>query len=391
MKYFNETINNVNIEVSSFNQNSTREEHLYVRSILPGTPSQQFDEALKGLESYLLTSNTPYKSVIFLRFFVSDAANQKNQIDVATKTASDLFKGCAISIVQQPPLTKNKVTLWAYTIDSEESRHSSQKITEQNNLILKRKNYEHIWTTQLSTDNGATDSYSQTQNIFKNYTQSISSRGHDLKENCLRTWLFVKDIDFNYGGVVEARKELFNQYDMTPQTHFIASTGIEGRHISPNINVMMDAYSVLGVKDQQIKFLTAPDHLNPTHEYGVTFERGTSIDYGDRRHIFISGTASIDNKGDILHTEDVAKQVERVGENITALLADADSTNEDIAQMIIYLRDLSDAEAIAPYLNFQYRDVPKVVVHAPVCRPGWLVEIECIAIRACEQPDFETF
>ena len=61
----------------------------------------------------------------------------------------------------------------------------------------------------------------------------------------------------------------------------------------------MDTYAVKGLQPGQIQFLYAPTHLNPTYEYGVTFERGTAVTYGDRKQIFISGTASIDNKGEI--------------------------------------------------------------------------------------------
>lgn len=391
MKYYRNTSNNIEIEISSFQQNGTCEQHIFVRTVEQTNPTKQFEEVINGLSTYLEESGIPKFSVVFARFFVSDAANQQSSLTSLPEKSFAAFDGCAVSVVQQPPLSNNKVVLWAYVIHSADTCEKAIKVVDQNNLILKRKGYEHVWTTQLSTDNGATDSYSQTRNIFENYTKSIASRGHSLKENCLRTWLFVKDIDFNYSGVVIARTELFAHHGMTPQTHFISSTGIEGRHISPQVNVLMDAYSVLGVQQEQIKFLTAPDHLNPTHEYGVTFERGTSVDYGDRRHIFISGTASIDNLGHILYEEDVTKQVERVGENISALLADADSTDDDIAQMVVYLRDLSDTEAITPYLNQQYGAIPKVIVHAPVCRPGWLVEIECIAIRSCERPEFEIF
>ena len=62
----------------------------------------------------------------------------------------------------------------------------------------------------------------------------------------------------------------------------------------------MDTYAVDGLKSEQIHYLYAPTHLNPTYEYGVSFERGTYVDYGDRRQVFISGTASINNKGEVV-------------------------------------------------------------------------------------------
>ena len=38
----------------------------------------------------------------------------------------------------------------------------------------------------------------------------------------------IENIDGNYKGVVEARREFFAEHGLTPDTHFIASTGIEG-------------------------------------------------------------------------------------------------------------------------------------------------------------------
>lgn len=97
--------------------------------------------------------------------------------------------------------------------------------------------------------------------------------------------------------VVKARNaEVFVTQNLTEKTHYIASTGIGGRHADPKVLVQMDTYAVAGLKPEQIHFLYAPTHLNPTYEYGVSFERGTYVDYGDRRQVFISGTASINNK-----------------------------------------------------------------------------------------------
>ena len=132
--------------------------------------------------------------------------------------------------------------------------------------------------------------------------------------------IFVQNVDVNYPGVVKARKEVFATQNLTEETHFIASTGIEGRYFDPMVFVTMDTYAVSGIRPEQIRYLYAPEHLNRTYEYGVTFERGTAVTYGDRRHIFISGTASIDRYGEIVHAGDVMKQASRMIENIEALL-----------------------------------------------------------------------
>ena len=373
------------IEFSTFSAEGAKEIHLYVKP----TPDNCFDNQLEGildtLNSFIEENSINKKSVVFTRFFVSDYANQTNLIKSVKSFAGGAYNNCALSVVQQPPLNGTKVILWAYLVVDEKLSLDSGETETGFETILKRGDYEHIWSTHLITSNGSTKSYDQTNNIFNNYNAKLQDKGLTIKDNCLRTWLFVKDVDFNYQGVVDARREFFEGMDMTKDTHFIASTGIEGRHANPNINVLMDAYTVGGIQNDQLRFLEAPEMLNSTHEYGVTFERGTSIDYGDRRHTFISGTASIDKIGEVIHKRNISKQITRTLENISALLATAETEMKDIAQMIIYLRDIADKEEVDTYFQSNYSDVPKVIVLAPVCRPEWLIEIECIAIKKIEK------
>jgi enamine deaminase RidA (YjgF/YER057c/UK114 family) len=132
---------------------------------------------------------------------------------------------------------------------------------------------------------------------------------------------------------------------------------------------------------KQIKYLSAKEYLNATSEYGVSFERGTRVAYPYSNWLFISGTASIDKYGKCLYHGDVIKQVERVLINIEQLLRDGNASMKDIAQMTVYLRDVSDYQIIYQFLNNHFKNVPFVITSARVCRPEWLIEIECIAIN----------
>jgi enamine deaminase RidA (YjgF/YER057c/UK114 family) len=390
MKNFQKTIGNVTIEISLFAKNDVNEIHLFAKTVHAGSFERQLEEVTRALSAYLSENGIPGSSVVFTRYFVSDYANQEETLRAIREKSGEKFGACAVSIVQQPPLNDNKIVVWAYIVHDEKKKTFAAKTVSANDLILTRGAYRHVWSTQLSCG-GPTESAQQTEKILTHFGGTLERYGYTIKDNCIRTWLFVKDVDFNYRGVVEARREFFEKLDMTKDTHFISSTGIEGRHADPEIIVLMDAYSIGGVVPEQIRFLEAPQHLNPTHEYGVTFERGTSIDFGDRRHIYLSGTASIDNRGEIVHRNDVNRQVERAITNIAALLDDAEATLHDVAQMIVYLRDVADTEAVNRYLAKHHPQVPKVVVLAPVCRPGWLVEIECIAIKDTHNPLYADF
>ena len=248
--------------------------------------------------------------------------------------------------------------------------------------------YRHLWGG--SACNRAANSEYQTRLLLNDYVMQLTGQGCRLADNCVRTWFFVQNVDVNYAGVVKARNEVFVTQGLTEKTHYIASTGIGGRHADPRVLVQMDTYAVAGLQPGQVGFLYAPTHLNPTYEYGVSFERGTRVDYGDRRQVFISGTASIDNKGEVLYPGDIRRQTHRMWDNVEALLAEAGCTFDDMGQMTVYLRDTADYTVVSDLFARRFPQMPLVIVHAPVCRPGWLIEMECMGAKALRSgfPDF---
>jgi enamine deaminase RidA (YjgF/YER057c/UK114 family) len=364
------------IELSSVFENTEKQYHLLAEAAQRLT---QLPE-LKGA------------TLVWKRFFVSDAINHAPYL-IANA-------GESVSVVQQPPLNGAKASVWLYLAEDAQLSNDADGA-----VIMKRPNYSHLFHTQLherSTDKTESTSHSpltphptsiehQTGEIFNRYSRSLSRHGCTLERNCIRTWIFVQDVDVQYAGMVAARREYFEREGLTPQTHYIASTGIEGRYIHPDVLALMDAYAVAGINPAQIRYLKAFTHLNPTYEYGVTFERGTSVDYGDRRHIFISGTASINNRGEIVHPLDIEKQTARTFENVQALLAEAKADLDDAAHLIVYLRDTADYAVVNRYLEQHYPRIPRVLALAPVCRPGWLVEVECMAIKMIENKQFAAF
>ena len=305
------------------------------------------------------------RKIFFLRFFISDAANQH---EVLQKAMAE--KGIAdASVIQQPPLDGSKISAWLWTMEGELNPA-----------------YEHKVIYNLTSD--AAGSLGQMECIFSRYASDLADDGMNVADDCVRTWIFVRDVDTNYAGVVTGRRNYFDTIGLTSDTHYIASTGIQGSHSDYHKVVVMDVYAVKGLRKGQVQYLQAKTHLNPTYEYGVTFERGTSITYGDRKHIFISGTASIDNKGQILHVGDVRSQAERMMENIAALLSEAGAGIDDIKSSILYLRDASDHAVISDLFKRRWPMLDPVFVQAPVCRPGWLIEMECIAATSENIDDF---
>ena len=335
---------------------------------------------LQGKLDSILAAH-PQQQVVFKRYFLPDETLRR-QLPAEEG---------AVSYIVQPVLCEGSVALWLVLCEGAAVRYQGCE------TLLEADGVRLIVTASLTSPDGTSEQ--QTRSIFSAYAAGLEGHGLTLEVNCVRTWLFCDDIDHQYAGLVKARREFFAACGLTPQTHFIASTGIAGRPagagtpegayslVSANEGVpapaatpaivQMDALAIEGAFTQ--RYLYARTHLSPTYDYGVTFERGVRIDAGGHHATLISGTASIDHKGDIVHEGDVTAQTRRIWENVEALLDEAGDAWQNVRMMLVYLRNREDAALVKPLFDERFPDTPKVFLHAPVCRLGWLVEMECIA------------
>jgi enamine deaminase RidA (YjgF/YER057c/UK114 family) len=369
-KAYNFSLFGVRIEVACFHPHGKLAEY---HAMLHVSGSSAYEIQLTNLHhAYreLLAKEFPAGTIpVLKRYFLSDAANQITTL----KKELETFPPCAVSVVQQSLLDESKVALWVYFM-------SDVTVAQEELFTVSHNGYRHHWLAGEGIPVG--DSEFQTRELLENYEKRLGNVCGKIADHCIRTWFFVQNIDVNYDGVVKARRENFAEQGLTKQTHYIASTGIEGRDADPAIQVLMDAYAVSGLTKQQIKYLYALTHLNPTYEYGVTFERGVSVEYGDRKHLYISGTASIDHKGMVMYEGDVVAQTRRVWENVEKLLEEGGAAFCDVMQMIVYLRDVSDYSVVKQLFEERFPEIPKQYVRASVCRPSWLIEMECMAVKA---------
>lgn len=334
---------------------------------------------LQSLKKLGLSENTQ----IFSRFYLSDIANQKKQL-----LTSDVYKICqsgAVSIIQQCPLNGNSVSLLSYHILNKKNKFKKTffKFDDEgwrNGIKIKGDNYDLFYTANFSGF-GFLNSFEQTNEIFSSYNSFLNDNDMTLLKNAVRTWIYVRDIDNHYQGMVDSRKDYFLEQGLIKQTRYLASTGIEAKLKEVNSLVSMDALTISHLKPEQIVRMEALENLNPTSDYGVTFERGSKVMFGDRSHLFISGTASIDKHGQVMFPEDVEKQTERTLENISALLKPHGATLRDMVYFIVYLRNITEFSKVIEVLNKKgFGNVPTIIVEGSVCRPTWLVEIEGIGI-----------
>lgn len=371
MKYLRFKYDGADATVALFDE-GRKEAHAYLTVSDTGmSAAEQIDALIKGTSALMdYTGMRP----VFKRYLLSDPANQRQYLPAEEE--------CASSVLGQSPLNGTKASLLILLEeDADFSRHPG---------ALWEDSKGRIWVGDCD-DIATGDSLTMTVAYLERLSGMLAQRGASLKDNCLRTWFFVRDIDNNYKGVVHGRNAVFAREGLTSDTHFIASTGIEGQTAQPARLVAFNAFADTTVTPRQITYLYGKTHLNPTYEYGVAFERATAVDYRDRRHVYISGTASIDNKGRIVAPGDIKAQTMRMLENIGVLLGEGGCTWEDVAHMTVYLRDIADYSFVSRMMEERFQGIPKVIVLAPVCRPGWLIETECMAIKEAGYPEYAAY
>ncbi len=373
--------------MSEFRSNNCIEYFITMELPATSTPFYEIINSIFKRFNMLCEENDLDKQyLIYTKIFLSDICNQADLIsEYLKKNDNQKF----YILVGQAPASGAKIAFEAYFCKPVNNVEIELHV-KKNSVSVKHGDYVTTWGNLVPDSHE--DSYKQTEKLIGDLSSEVKETGGNIKDNVLRTWFYIRDIDNNYHGMVNARREWFDKENMTKDTHYITSTGIEGCSALASNLVQLSYISALGVKKEQIEFLAAPEYMNPTHEYGVTFERGVKVTYGDRTHYYISGTASIDNEGNILYPNDVVKQIERVFTNIEALLVGYKASISDLKIILVYLRDYSDYQVISDYLEKRFQgSIPYIILKAPICRPGWLVEIEGIAVNADKDDKFKAF
>jgi 2-iminobutanoate/2-iminopropanoate deaminase len=128
--------------------------------------------------------------------------------------------------------------------------------------------------------------------------------------------------------------------------------------------------------------------LNEAYDYEkkVSFVRGMRVELDNCVMLFISGTASVNERGESIHPGDVKAQTLRALTNIKALLENEGADWHDVVRTTCYLADFRTYDAFNEVRNEFYEreklaPVPaSTCIEARICRPELLVEIEAIAM-----------
>ncbi len=127
------------------------------------------------------------------------------------------------------------------------------------------------------------------------------------------------------------------------------------------------------------KAITSPKLPAPMR--GGAFSAGVEAPAG--RTVYVSGQVSMDADGNVVGEGDVARQTEKVLENVKAVLEAAGGEMEDIVKVTVFILDMAQYDEIHEvrrrYFSEPYPASSMVEVSALI-DPRLLIEIEAVVV-----------
>lgn len=214
--------------------------------------------------------------------------------------------------------------------------------------------------------------------------QSILGRYDWTYNHVCRTWFYLDDILDWYDEFNQYRNDIYSSLSILngkANAMIPASTGIRGRNLKGHA-CTLDLLAARGIHERCFYFERMINNKqNEATDYGSAFSRGMTINTDGGRYAFISGTASIDERGATVFADDVEAQTRRTLENIEALLDSVGGTLADIRRATVFFKYAEDAplfERLAK--EYGFAEIPVVCTVADVCRDDLLFELDATAL-----------
>lgn len=107
--------------------------------------------------------------------------------------------------------------------------------------------------------------------------------------------------------------------------------------------------------------------------------RSIVVEENNKKHIYLSGSASIDETGATVNIGDIKAQIQKVFEVIGALVGERGLVIEDAVEGTVFLKRPEYYEAYKDYIaEHNLKELPFISCIADVCRDDLLFEIDAI-------------
>ena len=368
---------------------------------LPGAPGgfrEQAEELFAQVACIIDRHPTPLTTTT-LMVFLRDNADETECLELVRARFGEAMP--VTTIVAQPPCCGAAlgVELWALGGPGVTVKRFGPEL-----LTVESDGIRWIHCGGIRVETGSDGPYGESISAFKQMEARLAGAGVGFA-HVVRTWLYVNQInsgepgrqryqelnrartDF-YGGIQFGAKA---QAASAPGRIYPASTGIgtAGNHIT---------MSCMALDSQRPDVFLLPlenPRQTPAYNYepdyspqSPKFSRAMAVVQGHFVSTLLSGTASIVNS-QTCHLGDIVRQTEQTIENIERLIAPqnfahhglpgAGATLRDIAKLRVYVKRREDYERCREVCERRLPRIPALYLHADVCRPELLVEIEAVA------------
>jgi enamine deaminase RidA (YjgF/YER057c/UK114 family) len=346
---------------------------------------RQTESVYRGLSSQLHSQSSTLAQVVFETVFFRNISRDFDMFRAARLAAYRSAAGGvpvlpAATFVEQPPLDTDAdlvVSALAFSPHREES--AATGFTEPaiaRSFALAGQ--EYLFAGDICGAHG--DAFDQAFNMFCVADEVLAHAGMDFR-NVIRTWIYLKEMERDYGEFNRARREFFRQRQVMLHP---ASTGIRGTPGHAGADFALAFCAMRGPRPLDVSAMTTPK-LNEARSYGSDFSRGLRVVEANKTGLYVSGTASVDEEGRTAYVNDFDAQVARMLLNVETLLAAQGASFQNVVSAFTYLKSPADAPAFQRILRERgLSEMPNVLVHAAVCRPDLLCEMEAIAALPLE-------
>ena len=233
----------------------------------------------------------------------------------------------------------------------------------------------------IPSDSGSMESL--TQKIY----QQISHLQLELSfEKMIRVWNYLPWINRHDEGLERYQSFCVGRHQAIDtsigyESHLPAATAV-GTH-DGNILVYFLAAHEDGMQIENPRQVSAFAYPSKYAPKSPTFSRAVVKQWGEQKHLYISGTASILGH-ETRHVNKPGEQLDECLNNIDILIAEADRETglgikdaSELTGIKLYLRNQDYLEETIDHLKKRLGDKVKLMVlHADICRGDLLLEIE---------------
>ncbi len=369
-----------------------------------GSFHEQAEELFAQIACIMARQRTPLTATTMM-VFLRDGADEAEGLKLLQARFGAAMP--VVTFVVQPPCggAALGVELWAVGGPGVQVERFGPQL-----LTVAADGIRWIHCGGVSGEASADDPHGEALSAFEQMRTQVAGAGAGF-DQVVRTWLYVNQINSGPAGrqryqeLNRARTDFFRDIHFgtrsraasAPATIYPASTGIG----TNGDGIRMACLALDSARPDVYLLPLENPQQTPACDYQATyspqspkFSRAMAVVQGHFVTTLLSGTASILNSR-TCHPGDVIRQTEQTIENIERLMAPenffrhgltgAGATLRDIAKLRVYIKHAEDYEKCREVCERCLPNIPALYLHAEVCRPELLMEIEAVAFSPLAQ------